>query len=83
MRILLAVMPFALAAADDIAPPPPASKAALPHVLLVLADDLGYGNVGWLREQNKCPTREVQTPVLDGLVKNGIQLSRFYVFHAW
>ena len=44
------------------------AQAAKPHVLLVLADDLGYGNVGWTRAEHGCPTPEVQTPVLDALV---------------
>lgn len=52
---------------------------AKPHVLLVLADDLGWGNVGWHR---KPAFAETQTPILDGLVKDGIELNRFYVYHA-
>ena len=48
---------------------------AKPHILYVLADDLGWGNVGWHR---KAPPAEVQTPVLDGLVSAGIELNRFY-----
>ena len=59
------------------------NKSSLPHVLWVLADDLGYGNVNWLREENNISTPEVQTPVLDSLVKDGIKLSRFYVFKCW
>ena len=40
---------------------------------------LGWGNVGWHREP---AFAETQTPILDGLVKDGIELNRFYVFHA-
>ena len=40
-----------------------AAAAPKPHILLVLADDLGWANVGWHRDP---PTPEVQTPVLDG-----------------
>eukprot|EP00756_Hemistasia_phaeocysticola_P054128 Hpha_TRINITY_DN30070_c0_g1::TRINITY_DN30070_c0_g1_i1::g.21442::m.21442/K12375/ARSI_J; arylsulfatase I/J len=54
-----------------------ASSAALPHIMMVLVDDLGYGNVGWLRTDG---SKEVQTPVMDGLVKEGLELTRFYAF---
>ena len=42
-----------------------------------LGDDIGYANVGWHR---KLKTREVQTPVLDALVAEGIELTNFYAF---
>ena len=48
-----------------------------PHIFLLLIDDLGWGNVGFNRA---APTREVQTPTLDGLVASGVKLDRFYVF---
>ena len=38
---------------------------------------IGFANVGWNRPT---PTREVQTPTLDGLVAAGIQLTGFYAF---
>ena len=50
-------------------------------MVLVLADDLGFGNVGWTRAANNCSTPEVQTPVLDALVADGIELTRFYAYH--
>ena len=37
-----------------------------PHLVYILADDLGWANVGWNRA---VPTKEVATPNLDGLVK--------------
>ena len=88
------------------------AKPRLPHVLLILADDLGWANgkrlcvqlnesvlrfdvlkicqkfssnacthtVGWHRKgDNKTP--EVQTPQLDELVSEGIELNRFYAYH--
>jgi len=51
-----------------------------PHILLVLADDLGYGNVGWLRESFGLKTDEQQTPELDKLVGEGVSLTRFYAY---
>eukprot|EP00937_MAST-01D_sp_MAST-1D-sp2_P006826 g6826.t1 len=49
-----------------------------PHLVLVLADDLGWGNVGWHRAP---ATAEVQTPVLDRMVSEGVELNRFYAYH--
>jgi hypothetical protein len=65
-----------------VAAAPSPSGGELPHILLVLVGDLGYGNVGWLREQNNATTPEVQSPNLGALVKSGIQLPRFYVPRA-
>ena len=58
---------------------PAATALEPPHVLFVLADDLGWGNVGWHRET---PTPEVKTPKLDQLVKDGIEMNRMYSWHA-
>lgn len=41
------------------------------------SDDVGWGNVGWNRAVK---TREVATPNLDGLVRQGIELQQFYTF---
>jgi arylsulfatase len=42
-----------------------------PNVLLILADDLGYSDLG-------CYGSEIETPNLDGLAKNGLRYSNFY-----
>jgi arylsulfatase I/J len=47
-----------------------------PHILMVIVDDFGWGNVNWHRET---PTPEVTTPTMDSLVKSGIELNRHYV----
>lgn len=44
-----------------------------PHLLLMLADDLGYANVGW-------HNADIQTPSLDALVAEGVRLERHYVY---
>jgi len=49
-----------------------AADAPKPNIVLILADDLGSGHVGW---QNP----KVQTPHLDRLAKTGVQLNRHYV----
>jgi arylsulfatase I/J len=51
-----------------------------PHLLLVLADDLGFANVGWNRKDAGVESKEVQTPVMDQLVSEGVQLTRFYAY---
>lgn len=50
-----------------------------PHVWFILVDDLGHGNVGFHREEAS-PPPEVQTPNMDALVRDGIQLRRHYVY---
>lgn len=49
-----------------------AADAPKPNIVLILADDLGWGHVGW---QNP----KVRTPHLDRLAKAGVQLNRHSV----
>lgn len=51
--------------------------ASKPHVIAILADDYGWADAGWHRPEGYT---EVQTPVMNNLVKNGIELDRHYVF---
>lgn len=43
----------------------------VPNVVLILADDLGYSDIG-------CYGSEIETPNLDGLAKNGLRFTNFY-----
>jgi arylsulfatase A-like enzyme len=45
---------------------------AKPNILLIVADDLGWADVGW-------HDSHFRTPVLDDLVRNGVELDRHYV----
>jgi arylsulfatase A-like enzyme len=45
--------------------------AASPNILLILADDLGYSDVG-------CYGGEIRTPTLDRLAGNGLRFTQFY-----
>lgn len=44
----------------------------LPNILIIVADDLGWHDVGYHES-------EIKTPVIDKLAKEGIVLERFYV----
>ena len=50
-----------------------AEKTRLPNVVLILADDLGYGDVGCYGAVN------IKTPHIDGLARDGAKLTSFYV----
>lgn len=47
------------------------SEAKQPNVVIFLADDLGYSDLG-------CYGGDIQTPNLDGLAKNGLRFTQFY-----
>jgi arylsulfatase A-like enzyme len=49
-----------------------ASPAARPNILFILADDLGWGDVGF-------HGGEIKTPQLDALAASGARLEQFYV----
>ena len=48
------------------------AKAASPNVVLIMADDLGYGDLGCYGH------KKIKTPVLDQLAREGIRLTSFY-----
>ncbi len=48
-----------------------------PNIILILADDLGYGDVG------AYGCRDIQTPNLDQLAKSGVRLTNGYVTHPY
>ncbi len=50
---------------------PAAIAAAAPNVVIVLADDLGYSDLG-------CYGGEIETPNLDALAANGLRFTQFY-----
>ncbi|MEK7992533.1 MAG: sulfatase-like hydrolase/transferase, partial [Planctomycetota bacterium] len=68
--IVLLLAPLAvLHAADALAPKP--------NILVILADDLGYADVGF----NGC--RDIPTPNLDTLAKSGVRCTSGYVTHPF
>ena len=56
-----------------------------PHILMLLADDYGWANLGVHRTDDgttaaKQAMAEVHTPTLDGLIAEGVLLERHYAF---
>ena len=48
-----------------------------PHFVFMLVDDWGWTNIGYHHDP---PTREVDTPNKDSLVKEGLELDQHYVY---
>ncbi len=59
------------AAASAVNPLLRAANAPRPNILIILADDLGFSDIG-------CFGGEIQTPNLDSLAANGLRLTQFY-----
>jgi arylsulfatase A-like enzyme len=47
------------------------AESARPNIVLIMADDMGYGDLG-------CYGGELQTPHLDGLAERGVRFTQFY-----
>ena len=54
-----------------VAEPDKNASAARPNILLIVADDLGYSDLG-------CYGGEIRTPNLDRLAKEGVRFPQFY-----
>ena len=63
--------PLAMAALIAVLAPAPAPAAPRPNILLILADDLSYSDLG-------CYGGEIRTPQLDALAQNGLRFTQFY-----
>ena len=48
------------------------AAAATPNVVLILCDDLGYGDLG-------CYGSKIRTPNIDRLAAEGVRFTNFYV----
>lgn len=49
-----------------------------PNILFIMADDLGWANVGFHNHENE----QINTPNIDELARNGLQLNRMYVYRG-
>ncbi len=68
----LCLKQVALAQNIEIVDIAPKSNLQRPNIILIVADDLGWGDVGF----HGSP---IQTPHIDQLAKEGLELDRFYV----
>lgn len=69
-------------AASDAAGQRPGTAAAAPprpHIVVLLADNVGWANVGFHRPP-QVPAREIHTPNLDALAEKGLILDRHYTY---
>ncbi len=69
--VLMAVQ-FAASCEKPQQDPQLQAPAQKPNILLIVADDLGYSDIGAFGG-------EIATPTLDGLAKDGLRLSNFHV----
>src|SRR6185295_5902852 len=49
----------------------PISQAARPNIIVILADDMGFCDIG-------CYGSEIHTPNLDSLASGGLRFTQFY-----
>ena len=61
--LFFASTPFALQAAAD--------SGSRPNIILIMADDMGFSDIG-------CYGSEIATPTLDRLARDGLRFSQFY-----
>merc|ERR1740138_1627290 len=76
LHIICGFVLTAIASAVTTVTTPNDGTSKLPHIFLVVVDDFGWADVGYHRDT---PTNEVQTPHIDRLVKEGVELNRHYV----
>ena len=70
------LLAFVLSACALVSPAALA-QSGQPNIIVILADDLGYGDVGF----NGCP--DYPTPNIDSLTINGVRCSSGYVTHPF
>lgn len=71
LPLLTALVLLLLAGFKFSAPVPPKKKPPRPNIVVILADDLGFSDIG-------CYGGEIQTPNIDYLAKNGLRYTQFY-----
>ncbi|RMF83148.1 MAG: arylsulfatase, partial [Planctomycetota bacterium] len=54
---------------------PSSAPAPRPHIVFLLADDLGWGDVGYHGS-------EIRTPAIDRLAQRGVRMNQFYVLQS-
>ncbi|MBL9126136.1 MAG: sulfatase-like hydrolase/transferase, partial [Verrucomicrobiales bacterium] len=64
---------FVIEASPGPCPPPPADARVRPNIVIILADDLGFGDLGCYG------SRDIPTPNIDSLSTNGVRFTSGYV----
>lgn len=72
VRISLALLAGGAACLSLAAHPAPAAAPRKPNIVLILADDLGYGDLGCFGQ------KEIRTPNLDRMAAQGTRFTNFY-----
>ncbi|MEM9644383.1 MAG: sulfatase-like hydrolase/transferase [Planctomycetota bacterium] len=49
-----------------------------PNIIFILCDDLGWGDIGILHQNNRATNKKFVTPHLDSMARNGAQLLQHY-----
>src|SRR5262249_47903299 len=70
---LFAAAAVILTAASDIAAQQPTSAKRPPNIVIIFADDLGYGDLGCFGN------KDIETPNLDRMAREGVRFTDFYV----
>lgn len=73
LNAVLVCAAVSLPGACEPAAPPPAERGSRPNILIVVADDLGFGDVGCYG------SADARTPRLDALAREGVRAEQFYV----
>ncbi len=68
LMVLVVCTFFAITAATPSLPP---KEAKRPNIIFIMADDMGYSDIG-------CYGGEINTPNIDKLARNGIKVKNFY-----
>src|SRR6516162_7761049 len=72
MRLILSLIPALVFGALWIGPHPFAGAAEKPNIVVILADDLGYGDLGCYGQ------KKIRTPNLDRLAADGVRFTQAY-----
>ncbi|MEX0928973.1 MAG: arylsulfatase [Balneolales bacterium] len=75
-KLIKLYMLFSAAVLVSCQPGPQQNFAVKPNIIFIMADDLGYGDVGSYGQQ------QIQTPRLDQMASEGLRFTQFYSGHT-
>ncbi len=70
--IIVAASPALCSQTSAIAVPLHSERRGKPNIILILADDLGYGDLGSYAQ------KRIKTPNLDRMAQQGMRFTQFY-----